>query len=70
MVRPKAASHMKNEVVNGYYLKMLEEWDFVTEVLKNMLRNEGNEGNGGNRNYASTNSYQSNQLQWVVCLKV
>ena len=60
MVRPKAASHMKNKVINGYYLKMLEEWDFVTEVLKDMLRNEGN---GGNRNYASTNSHQSNPFQ-------
>ena len=60
MVRPKAASHMKNKVINGYYLKMLEEWDFVTEVLKGMLRNEGN---GGNRNYASTNSHQSNPFQ-------
>ena len=46
--------------MNGHYLKMLEEWDFVTEVLKDMLRNEIN---GGNRNYASINSYKSNQFQ-------
>ena len=29
---------MKNGVLNGLYRKMLEEWEFVTKVLKDMLR--------------------------------
>ena len=29
---------MKNDVLNGYYLKMLEEWEFVIKILKDMLR--------------------------------
>ena len=39
MVRPKPASCVKTDAMKICHLKMLEDWEFVTKVLKDMLGN-------------------------------